>query len=244
MSTISIYKSNDCGQASLHAMLEFSILTFTESDRTETLVWLLHVVGVSVTRPIIKSVSSFSYGPRDGISHVVRWMGRLFYQPVLKSARSFVGWGVSLTCPILESVSSFVGWGVSLTCPVLESVSPFGAWGVCLTRPVMEFVCSFAGWWVSLTSPVLESVRSFVCWDVSVTRRGRSLSYKTLAGICLVSQLVCSLSHTPRAGICLDVRRFRNLSYTPRHILTLVDFVKAPCIVSFSRWSTVLKRHV
>ena len=84
--------------------------------------WSLFVSEVSVTRPILKSASPFSYRPSDGISHVVRWVGSLIYKhPVLKSAWSLVGWGVSLARPVLKSVSSCVGWGVSLTRPVLES---------------------------------------------------------------------------------------------------------------------------
>ena len=120
-----------------------------------------------------------------------------------------------------DRISHVVPWVGSLLRPVLESVSTFGGWEVSLTARVLESVCSSGGWWVSLTSPVLECVRSFVCWDVSVTRRGRSLSYTPLAGICLVSQLVGSFSYTPRLvwlfvglefliharlGICLVIR--------------------------------------
>ena len=43
MSTISIPQVfKDCGQTLLHGILEFSILTFTDCDRTEALVWLEH----------------------------------------------------------------------------------------------------------------------------------------------------------------------------------------------------------
>ena len=41
-------------------------------------VWSLVVSGMSVTRPFLKRVSWFSYRRRDGISHVVRWVGGLF----------------------------------------------------------------------------------------------------------------------------------------------------------------------
>ena len=59
MSTISITQVfKDCCQTLLHAILEFSILTFTECDRTEALVWLEHlgVIQWRVSMTIIASI--------------------------------------------------------------------------------------------------------------------------------------------------------------------------------------------
>ena len=59
MSTISIPQVfKDCGQTLLHAILEFSILTFTECDRTEALVRLEHlgVIQWRVSMTMIASI--------------------------------------------------------------------------------------------------------------------------------------------------------------------------------------------
>ena len=59
MSTISIPQIlKDCYQTFLRAILEFSILTFTECDRTDALVWLEHlgVIQWRVSMTIIASI--------------------------------------------------------------------------------------------------------------------------------------------------------------------------------------------
>ena len=59
MSTISIPQVfKDCGHTLLHDSLEFSILTFTECDRTEALVRLEHlgVIQWSESMTIIASI--------------------------------------------------------------------------------------------------------------------------------------------------------------------------------------------
>ena len=59
MSTISITQVfKDCCQTLLHAILEFSILTFTECHRTEALVWLeyLEVIQWRVSMTIFASI--------------------------------------------------------------------------------------------------------------------------------------------------------------------------------------------
>ena len=60
MSTISIPQIfKDCGQTLLHAILEFSILTFTECDRTEAFMVLLEhlrVIQWTVSMTIIASI--------------------------------------------------------------------------------------------------------------------------------------------------------------------------------------------
>ena len=58
MSTISIPQAfKDCDQTLVHDILEFSILTFTESDRTEALVWLEHF-GVIQSRVSMTTIAS------------------------------------------------------------------------------------------------------------------------------------------------------------------------------------------
>ena len=60
MSTISIPQVfKDCGHTLLHDSLEFSILTFTECDRTEALVRLEHlgVIQWRVSMTIIASIA-------------------------------------------------------------------------------------------------------------------------------------------------------------------------------------------
>ena len=68
---------------------------------------------------------------------VVRRWGVSLTRPVLQSVSSFVSMADSLTRPVLQSVSSLSGSGVSLTRPSLESVSSFVWWGIFLTRPVL-----------------------------------------------------------------------------------------------------------
>ena len=58
MSTISIpHILKDCYQTFLHAILEFCILTFSECDRTEALVWLEHL-GVTQRRVSMTIIAS------------------------------------------------------------------------------------------------------------------------------------------------------------------------------------------
>ena len=58
MSTISIPQVlKNCGKTLLHTILEFSIFAFTDSDRTEELVWLEHL-GVTQWRVSMTSIAS------------------------------------------------------------------------------------------------------------------------------------------------------------------------------------------
>ena len=58
MSTISIPQVfKDSGQTFLHAILELSVLNFTECDRTEALVWLEHF-GVIQWRVSMTTIAS------------------------------------------------------------------------------------------------------------------------------------------------------------------------------------------
>ena len=107
----------------------------------------------------------------------VEW-GVSLTRPVLESVSPLSGSGVSLTCPALESDSPFVVWGISLTSPVLaclvfgllklltdrvmQSVGFYGDWGVCGKCQVLESVSSLESGEFLFTSPVLESVWSFV----------------------------------------------------------------------------------
>ena len=137
--------------------------------------------GVSLTRPVLESVSSFRRWELSLICLVVRRGGGgggvYLTRPVLPLVLSFGECGVSITCPLQESVSSCVGCGISLTRPVLvclvygllfvahsmmEPVNSFGGWVDSLKRPVLKSVSSFVGWGVSLTRPVLDTVWSFV----------------------------------------------------------------------------------
>ena len=112
------YKLSDCSsgrQSLLHATC-----------------WNLFVgLGISLTRPVLESVSSFG-----------RWELSLTH-PVLESVRSYVGYRVYLTYPVLASVWSFVERRVSLMCPLLQSVSSLNGSGMSLTPPVLESVLSF-----------------------------------------------------------------------------------------------------
>ena len=58
MSIISIPQIfKDCGQTLLHAILELSVLTFTQCDRTEALVWPEHL-GVIQWRVFMTIIAS------------------------------------------------------------------------------------------------------------------------------------------------------------------------------------------
>ena len=74
---------------------------------------------------------------RDGICLVLGRWGVSLTRPVLKSVWSYVGRGVYLTSPVLSSVSSFDCWEVSSARLVPESVSSDSGWGVSLTRQVL-----------------------------------------------------------------------------------------------------------
>ena len=86
---------------------------------------------------VVRREGNHYYTARDVICLVLCRWGVSLTRPVLESVSSFVSMAVSLTRPVLQSVSSLSGSGVSLTRPVLESVSSFVWWGIFLTRPVL-----------------------------------------------------------------------------------------------------------
>ena len=73
----------------------------------------------SVICLVVRGDGRVYYTARDGIFLVFGRSGVSLTRPVLKSVSSYVGWGVYLTRPLLASVSSLDLSALSIARPVL-----------------------------------------------------------------------------------------------------------------------------
>ena len=173
--------------------------------------------------------------------NVFAWLGVSLSRPVLKSVSSFGRWGFSPTYPVLESVCRTssgesilhalswhlsrrsLGGKVVLHAECCSLSHREAGRDFLLHTPVLESVLSFVGRGVTLTRPVLVSVSSNVgggfllyalWWNLCDRSADRGSLLTPRARICLVVRRVGSFSYTPRAQICLVVRRVESLSHT------------------------------
>ena len=117
--------------------------------------------GVSLTRPLLFYVGSFSYTP----------LAVICGEFLLHALCSFM-WGVSLTSPFLFDVGSFSYMPLAVLCGEFLFHAPCCfMWGVSLTHPLLFYVGSFSYTPLAvLCGEILEHGPCYFMWGISLTQ--------------------------------------------------------------------------